>query len=416
MKNSFLIKILIVGVLFLNGCKSEDNPKKTNDVKSQLKSAQIVNASNKFCFELLRSVQNKAPDQNLFISPFSTMEALSMTYNGAAGSTKFEMAGVLGFLQYSDKEINEYNQSLTTALKQADVKVVFEVANSIWYKNGFSVLQSFLDVNHDYYDAEVKSLDFSSPVAVTTINNWVDAKTHDKIKTIIDQIPDNVVMYLINAIYFKGIWQFQFDKTKTIKTDFYLEDGATVQHDQMSMEAEINYYSNNDFQVIELPYGDGTFNFVIVLPSPGRNVNDIIVNLTDNKWNDIVDSMSKVKVVVKMPKFKFEFNSLLNEPLINIGMINAFIPDSADFSRIDSLRDLYISRVIHKTYINLDEEGTEAAAVTAVEVGETAYGPDETKYFTANRPFIYAITEKSTGAVLFIGKMLDPTIIKVDLQ
>ncbi len=415
-KKAFSLSLIITFLLV--SCKKSDDQKQVTTVKSKLKSGQIVNASNKFCFELFSKVQDKAPDKNLFISPFSTMEALSMTYNGAAGTTKDEMTNVLGFTGYSDQQINEYNQSLTTALTGADEKVIFEVANSIWYKQGFNVLQSFLDVNSEYYDAEVKSLDFTSPDAVTTINNWVDAKTHDKIQTIIDQIPDIAIMYLINAIYFKGTWQFQFDKTKTTTTDFFLSDGTTVQQEQMSMEAEINYYSNNDFQVVELPYGDGTFNFVIVLPAFGKNVNDIITGLTDLKWNEIIASMNTFKVVVKMPKFKFEFNSLLNEPLINLGITKAFNPDSANFFRIDSAEDLYISRVIHKTYINLDEEGTEAATVTAVEIAETtsSLSEDHPLFFNANKPFIYAITEKSTGAVLFIGKMLDPTVSSVDMK
>jgi serine protease inhibitor len=420
MKSTLFLILLVVSSLYFAGCKKDNTPNlSTNDVKSKLKSAQIVNASNKYCFELFKSIQNKAPDKNLFISPFSTMEALSMAYNGAAGTTKDEMAGVLGFSQYSDKEINEYNQSLTSALIQADEKVKFEVANSIWYKQGFPVLQSFLDVNSEYYDAEVKALDFSSPDAVTTINNWVDAKTHDKIQTIIDAIPPEAVMYLINAIYFKGSWQYEFDKTKTTTTDFYLTDGSTVQQNQMSMETSLNYYSSADFEVVELPYGSGAFNFMIVLPLPGKNINDITTGLTDTKWADIINSMNKVKIVVKMPKIKFELNSLLNDPLINLGMKSAFNADIADFSRIDSARDLFISRVIHKTYIDLDEEGTEAAAVTAVEFEATAIlnGPeDKPIFFVANRPFIYAITEKSTGAVLFIGKMLDPTVSKVDIQ
>ena len=420
MKSPLFLILLVVSNLYFAGCKKDNNPNSsTNDVKSKLKSAQIVNASNKYCFELLKSMQNKAPDKNLFISPFSTMEALSMAYNGAAGTTKDEMAGVLGFSQYSDNEINEYNQSLTSALTQADEKVKFEVANSIWYKQGFPVLQSFLDVNSEYYDAEVKALDFSSPDAVTTINNWADAKTHDKIQTIIDAIPPEAVMYLINAIYFKGTWQYEFDKTKTTTTDFFLEDGSTVQQNQMSLQTSLNYYSNEDFEVVELPYGSGAFNFMIVLPKSGKKVNDITTGLTDIKWADIISSMNKVKVVVKMPRIQFELNCLLNEPLINLGMQSAFKPDIADFSRIDGAKDLFISKVIHKTYIDLDEEGTEAAAVTAVEFETTAIingREDKPIFFVANRPFIYAITEKSTGAVLFIGKMLDPTVSKVDIQ
>jgi len=401
-KKTFLFSV-IVPVLLLISCKKNDTQEQSNTVKSKLKSAQIVNASNKFCFELLKSVQTQAPESNLFISPFSSMEALSMAYNGAAGSTKDEMAGTLGFAQYSDKEINEYNQSLTNALISADEKVNFEVANSIWYRLGFTVLQSFLDVNSNYYSAEVNALDFNNSNAVTTINNWVDAKTHDKIKTIIDEIPGNAIMYLINAIYFKGDWKFEFDSTKSIKTDFFLENGSTVQQDQMSMEAEINYYSNDDFQVVELPYGAGTFNFIIILPKTGKNVTDLLSGLTDAKWTDIINSMNKAEVVVKIPKFKFELNVLLNASLGNMGMKSAFSSGLADFSGIDGVKDLYISRVIHKTYINLDEKGTEAAAVTAVEIGNSLSIdslPHVTEYFVVDRPFIYAITEKSTGAVI----------------
>jgi serine protease inhibitor len=406
---------LIVFTLFFLGCKTEHDSQMKVDVRSQLKSAQMVSASNTFGLNLFMKINELAPDKNLFISPFSTLEALSMTYNGAASNTKDEMASVLGFTQYSDKEVNEYNQSLTNALLKADGKIKFEVANSIWYDQDFHVIQYFLDINHDYYDAEVTSLDFTSPDAVTTINNWVNAKTHEKIQTIIDAIPPGVVMYLINAIYFKGTWKFEFDKSKTIKTDFFHENGTSVQHDQMSMEAELNYYSSDDLQAIELPYGDGAFNFVIMLPKGDKSINEVITGLNDTEWSDIMSAMSKVKVVVRIPKFKLELYSLLNDPLKAMGMTSAFC--AADFTRIDSAGGLYITRVIHKTYINLDEEGTEAAAVTAVEIGKVSYpNPDEPKYFVANRPFIYAITEKSTGAILFMGKMLDPAINMVELK
>jgi serine protease inhibitor len=406
MKNVTRIIVAFGVISSLYSCKKESQGNNNVTVKAQLKSAQLVSASNKFGINLFKAVQHQDSDKNLFISPFSALEALSMTYNGANGVTEAEMADVLGFSGYSDTAVNEYNQSLSKALIAADEKVKFEVANSIWYKTGFNVLQSFIDVNKKYYDAEVSALDFSNPDAVNTMNSWVSEKTHGKIPTIIDAIPDYVVMYLINAIYFKGTWRYQFDKSKTAEADFYLEDGSDVSHQQMAIEAEIYYYEDDDFQAIELPYNNGTFNFRILLPKSGKKINNIISNLDDAKWADITNSMVKTKTVVKIPKFKFEMSFLLNDALISLGMVSAF--DNADFSSIDGAYDLFISRVIQKTYIDVNEEGTEAAAVTAVEVGVTSVGPDNAKYFIANRPFIYAITEKSTGAILFIGKMKKP--------
>ena len=417
MKNISLIAALIIFLIMGSCSKNLDQTKtETNSVKSKLKSAQIVSSSNKFGFNLLKSVNQLADTQNIFISPFSALEALSMTYNGADGTTKEEMSNVLGFTGYSDAEINNYNQTLTSALISADAKVAFEVANSIWYRNDFTVLQPFIDVNQTYFNAEVKQLNFTSPDALTTINNWCKVKTHEKIPTILDFIPADAVMYLINAIYFKGSWLYQFDKTKTIETEFHKEDKTTVLHSQMAMEAEINYIKNNDCQAVEIPYGDGTFNFVILLPNYEQSISSFISTLDDSKWNSIVSQFKKTLVVVRIPKFKFEFKSLLNKPLINLGMVKAF--EDADFSKIDGNRDLFISRVIHKTYIDLNEEGTEAAAVTAVEISKTTAGGDSDTppFFIANRPFVYAITEKSTGAVLFIGKVLDPTISTGDLK
>lgn len=413
---------MILLVLLFAGCNKETSQKSNNlsAFESKLKSAEIVNASNKFGFNLLKDIEKHNTDKNLFISPFSALEALSMTYNGAVGVTKKEMASVLGFSDNTESEVNNYNQSLTKALKEADEKVLFEVANSIWYKQNFEVLQSFIDVNKTYYDAEVSPLNFFDPTSVHTINNWVSEKTHEKIPTIIDQIPPEAMMYLINAIYFKGTWMYQFDTSMTSEQDFFKSDGNPVKHQQMAMQAVINYYNNEDFQVAELPYGTGTFNFDIILPNAGKNLSNIISGLNDTKWKEMQEGMTETQAVLKMPKFKLELSSLLKNYLIELGMESAFNTDStADFSRIDSAKDLSISQVIHKTYVDLDEAGTEAAAVTAVGIIVTAMPggtPSKIIYFTADKPFIYAISEKSTGVVIFIGKMMDPTITNVEIQ
>jgi len=420
MKKSIIILISVLLSFF--GCKKENVSVGSDpgQVKARLKSAMIVNASNKFAFDFYKSFNQLTGNQNFFISPFSIVEALSMTYNGANGNNKTEMANTLGFAKYSDSQVNEYNQSLASALVSADDKVQFEIANSIWCRQNFNVLQSFIDVNQNYYNADVKTLDFNSPDALVTINNWADSKTHGKILTILDEIPPLTVMYLINAIYFKGTWQYQFDSTKTQINNFYAENDSIIKHQQMQLETNLNYYSGNGFAAVELPYGNSAFNLVMVKPDTGK-ISEFISNMTDLKWSNMIQSMKLSTVVVKMPKFKFELKSLLNNTLKNMGMNLAFDQSGADFSRIDGKSDLYISRVIHKTFIDLNETGTEAAAVTAVEIRyATSPGPGVKEnpiyFFEANHPFVYAIVEKSTGVILFLGKMVDPTISSADVK
>lgn len=419
MKKPAILFITIITVFY--GCKKDVVTHSTDDpghVKENLKSAKIVSASNQFAFGINRSFNQRAGDNNYFISPFSMVEALSMAYNGAGGNTKNQMAQVLGFSNYSSDEINNYNQSLAEALLSADSKVQFEIANSIWYRLGFHVLSPFISVNENYYGAEVDSLNFSSPEALSIINGWVNNKTHGKIPTILDEIPGDAVMYLINAIYFKGMWQYQFDSTKNTIADFYKEDGSIIQDTLMQLQQNLNYCHTDGYSAVELPYGNSAFNMVLVMPDTGK-ISDFIATLTGSKWSNLISAMKTTDVVVKMPKFHLELNTLLNQPLINLGMEDAFDPIKADFSGIDGAQDLFISRVIHKTYIDLSEVGTEAAAVTAIEFKISAT-PDQTEpktqWFVANRPFVYAIVEKSTGVVLFLGKEVNPTIYSVDIQ
>ena len=403
---------LIVGcICFTTACSDDNAGNAVNDVKSQLKSAQLVEASNEFGINLFKKTNDLAPDKNLFVSPFSALQALSMTYNGANGITKSEMAKALCFKDASDAQVNEYNQSLAKALLNADSKVLFEIANSIWYRQEYNVFPAFIEVSQNSYNAEVKPCNFSDPSTLNAINDWCKNKTHEKIPTILDQIPDKAFMYLINAIYFKGSWQYSFDKAKTQTADFYLSNDAKVGHSQMMLQTKLKYFSNNDYSMVELPYGSGTFNFVILLPNYNKTVDDIINNMSPQQWKESMTNMTKNDVVVKMPKFKLECEGLLNKPLKIMGMPTAFEDTTADFSKITTDVGLYISRVIHKTFIDLNEEGTEAAAVTAVEMSFTSIGGETntTKWFTANKPFVYAITEKSTGAILFIGKMINPT-------
>ncbi|HKI89910.1 MAG TPA: serpin family protein, partial [Draconibacterium sp.] len=285
----------------------------------------------------------------------------------------------------------------------------FEIADAIFYSKRFSVKQNFLDINHEVYDAEVQALDFSSPSAVSTINNWVADKTHDKIKTIINSLSPNDRMVLLNAVYFNGIWSLQFDKEGTHMLDFHKTDGTSIQVAMMNKEEQLDYSSNGLFDAIKMPYGSGQFNMVILLPANGKNSQDIIDNLSASNWKNWIEDFSiEDHVVITMPRFKFAFKVPLIDILKEMGMQNAFRPGVADFSKITD-EDLFISSVLHKSYIDVNETGTEAAAVTSITFTTTSAGEQPPKkYFIVNKPFVFAITEKDTGAILFMGEVNHP--------
>ena len=410
MKRIAFISLIIGFILSGQSCdRFSDNPEpKTMDLTK--KSLELIESDNDFGLEFFKEVLTGDTSPNIMVSPLSVALALGMTYNGASGTTKDAMKETLKLGGLSDQEINESYKSIMDQLVRLDPKVILNIANSIWYKLNFPVQNEFINLNSQYYYAEVNELDFSLPEAKDIINGWVDEKTEGLIPEIIDNISPDVVMYLINAIYFKGVWKYEFDPEKTSERDFYLEDGRNMKVDMMEMEEEVLYTSNDIFQAVSLPYGDGQFNMFIMLPAAQKTTADIVVELNNDNWDSWISSLQTEQVVVKLPKFKFDFFRLLNDDLTDMGMGIAFDPDNADFSGINPERDLYISRVLHKTFIDVNEEGTEAAAVTAVEISETSYNPNEPviRYFVADHPFLFAIRENSSGTILFMGRVGQP--------
>jgi serpin B len=342
----------------------------------------------------------------VFVSPTSVALALAMTYNGAAGDTKTAMETALHKQGFTTDEINQSYKSLIESLVSIDPKVLLQIANSIWYRQGFNVLPQFLTVNQNFYDAEVSELDFSSPAALGAINGWVDEKTNHKIEKIIEEIPGDVVMYLINAVYFKGIWKYAFDKKNTFDGPFFTTDDSQVTVPFMQQEAEVAYYQGENFSMVDLPYGRGNFSMTILLPNAGGEVDDITASLNTDNWTTWLTQgyVRKVKLVV--PRFTFSYKNILNDELSAMGMGIAFTPQ-ADFSGINGVGNLNISKVIHKTFVDVNEEGTEAAAVTAVEIEFTSM-PADPPVFHVDRPFVFAIRETTTGAILFIGLVKNP--------
>ena len=407
MKNLSVILFAITLLIAVSCKENEIDDPKVIDVNE--KSELLILETNEFGLDMFRLINNYETD-NFTISPLSVSLALAMTYNGAEGETKIAMEKAMRLWGLTTEEINASYQSLTKALLEADPKVTLEIAQSIWYKQNYNVLKGFKSVNETYYDAEVKELDFSRPDAKDVINKWIEDKTHNKIKDMIKEVNPLHVMFLVNAVYFNGVWQSEFKKSDTFKSDFYKEDGTKLEVDMMKKKDTVNYFYNDQFKdlftAVELPYGRGNFNMVILLPGENKTCNDVIEKMTPDNWHIWMDSFrNKDEVSVWLPKFKDEYKIKLNDVLTEMGMGIAF-NGKADFSGINGEGGIYIDYVQHNTFIDVNEKGTEAAAATVVAIKEMAALPENE--FHVNKPFIFAITEKETNAILFIGKMKEP--------
>ena len=409
-KYTHLIIVLVCIAVISTSCEKADPiQKESPKITLHKKSAEIIQADNALAFELFREVNQLSTAENMMISPLSISYALGMTYNGAAGSTLQAFNEVLRFGDLSSDEVNESYKDLMEQMLNLDERVDFSLANSIWYKEGFEVIPDFIQTNQEYFDAAVEEVDFSDPNTLALINGWIEDKTNNKIKDMLDVIPGNAVMYLINAIYFNAPWKYEFDKSETYGGNFELSGGSSHQVDYMRVSGNFQYTSNEEFFAVELPYGDSAFSMVVMLPAYGSTIHDLIAGMEIEKWGKWFENSRFTGVQVDLPKFKYEFKELLNEPLKNLGLGVAFSPNEADFTRMTPSEDVWISRVIHQSFIDVQEEGTEAAAATIVEMLERSSGGGASAIpFKANRPFVYLIKENSTGAIVFLGKVGKP--------
>jgi len=400
------LKFVLICLLTV-GCNNENEPSPivvTEDAKPfvlRIGLEKRVAQDNEFAFDLLKKTISDSEETNVFVSPLSVSIALGMAWNGANGQTKSEMETALKMSGLSVADINEYYKVMQTNLPIIDPTTKLSIANSLWYRNGFFVKTDFLKVNADNFNAEVRALDFAQTWAKDTINNWCSRKTNKLIPTIIDEISQDAMMYLINAVYFKGIWRSKFDKKVTAEKDFTNELGKTVKVNMMYQKDTFAYYADNTAQYLDMPYGNNAFSMTVILPLDNKTTADVLTNLTLENWKNTLNKLVVQQVMLSVPRFKVENKFTLNEVMKNMGMNLAFT-DYADFSNISDI-DLMISKIFHKTYITVDEEGTEAAAVTAIEFGVTSM--PIYPIFTVNKPFVFLIREKSTGVILFIGKI-----------
>ena len=397
MKKLFLYAGLLA-LLVAAGCKSDGDepiPEK----------AEKVARDNAFTFDLLRAVRKHTDKTNVFISPLSVSMALNMTLNGAVGATADEMRTALRESGYSTADINAYSRELREALLRADPKTTIGIANSIWYCQGATVKAPFIEANRTYYDAEVQALDFSSPSATATINGWCAQKTNNKIKEIVKRVDPTTFMYLINAVYFKGAWTTRFEKKNTHSMIFRRADGSTQTVQMMNLMDTFRCASGDVCDYLEMDYGNHAFSMVIMLPKDGKTTRDVIATMDGKKWADAMQSLTLKKIPVFLPRFKAECEYPMHEHILpDMGMKLPFNPMLADLSGIADIGAfgrLFISSVIHKTFVQVDEEGTEAAGITLVGIENSV----KSSFFIVDHPFLFVIREKSTDVILFIGEI-----------
>jgi serine protease inhibitor len=349
---------------------------------------------------------------NILISPASVFLALGMTYNGSDSETRQAMMETLKAADLSLQEFNEACRDYISILRVMGGKTELSVANSIWYRQGFTISHDFLQTNANYFDARFQSLDFGKPAAIGTINKWVQTQTKNTIDRIIDEINPLTYMFLINAVYFKSDWKEPFDAANTRAKDFDSPDGS-ITVDFMNRTGEMDYFDNKGVQGVILPYDDGRFKFFAVLPEVNTDIRAFIYELDGAAILDYLMSVKRQDIVLSLPKFETRFEDRLNDELSGMGMAIAFDPNRADFSLMldnpgKAKENLYIGEVRHKTFCRVDELGTEASAVTSVEMRTTGMIAEPETKLIFDRPFIYGIVDEVTGAPLFLGIMENP--------
>jgi serine protease inhibitor len=369
--------------------------------------ARLVDANTKFGFKLFNEILKQDSKKNVFVSPSSVAIALSMTYNGASASTQQEMAKALELQGLNLQDVNQANNTLKASLENADPAIQLAIANSLWAKQGFTFKPEFIQRNQQFYNAKVTELDFAKPDSTKIINNWVKENTKGKIEQIVDQLKPDDVLFLINAIYFKGNWTKKFDKQETTNRPFYLADGSQKQHPMMSQSGKYRYYENDSFQAVSLPYGKGRLSLYVFLPRQNSNLEAFQQQLSNESWQQWMSQFSMRNGSIQLPRFKFDYDVELNNALKALGMETAFT-DKANFTNMTP-NPVAISKVKHKTFVEVNEEGTEAAAVTSVGIVATsARIQDEPFQMNVDRPFFCAIRDNQTGTILFMGSIKEP--------
>jgi serine protease inhibitor len=382
-----------------------------SDAKAAAVDASLVSANTGFAVRLLKELRSSQSGGNIFISPLSVSVALTMAYDGAGTTTKDAMAQTLGIEGMSDDEIKAGYLNLLESLLKADSSVALNIGDSVWIKDSLapSVKTTFTDDLSKYYLSEVYTSPFDGST-VADVNSWISKATNGKIAKMVDKIDSGTVMFLINAIYFKGDWVDKFDESQTRKADFTTADGSTVQVDMMVREGSYAYYGDEKVKMARIPYGRDKIAMYVFLPAEGSSLEEFTSGLTGESLDAYLSRLFVNKLNLQMPKLKLEYGKVdLKDALTNMGMGIAFDQGAADFSGIADVAPdrLYIQFVDHKAVVEVNEQGTEAAAATNVGIGVTS--APVTTSFVVDRPYMFVIRDDRSGSILFSGLISDPT-------
>jgi serine protease inhibitor len=365
----------------------------------------VIAGSNGFAWGLLREEANRAPGHNVFVSPLSVSMALGMTANGARGSTASQIHSALGFGAMTQEEINGAYRGLKDLLLGLDPSVDTRIANSVWYRQEFPFEATFFNTVSQAFDAEVNGVDFENAGTKDQINEWVSQETGGRIPTILEEIGPQQVMYLINAVYFKGSWSQRFDRSATENQPFHRGDGSSVSVPMMAAaDMPVRFGVGQHWSAADLAYGNGAFAMTVVVPREGTTLDQLASEMDAAGWASLVGTLQPQNVPVRLPRFRIEWKDDLKTGLRALGINDAF--DYADFTGMSASRgrELLITEVLHKTFVEVNEEGTEAAAATSVGVGVTSIPIG----LVADRPFLVVIRERFSGTILFLGRIEDP--------
>ena len=415
MKNTLTILGMSALILLGTACSSDDDgnsigKNERKDIALTRAELEMVGANNEFAFDFYNQLNAHVGQHNMMVSPLSLTQAMAMLANGADGDTKAELVKVLGFEGYSLEEMNAYYMNLNKGLLSVDKATKLSLANSFWINNQYTAIDSYKKTLQNSYDAEVQELPFDNTICAK-INQWAEENTYGCIKKVVNKsnINSNTVMALLNATYFKGIWKDKFKEKNSFKGNFTAPDKSSFVEYMKQESFEANVYEDKDCKLIELPYGNEAFSMVVILPNEEITLDKLMQNVDADRWQSWMEQLSfHTNVLVQLPKFtgKYEYNENLKQTLIEMGVVDAFSKHDADFSQMIKA-ETYVDIIKQNSFIEVNEEGTEAAA--AVYTGENALeGAVKRFEFKATRPFFYAIKEKSTNAILFMGKVTNP--------
>jgi serpin B len=412
MKTRLLLILSLATITGFISCSKDDGGEEPDltpkTIELTAKSAEVIAYGNEFGVELFTKV-SREENKNLMLSPLSASAALTMLLNGCEGETYDQLKATLKYPEnMTISEINEVYQSLVAQLLVVDPKVKLALANAIFYRQGFTVKNPFLNTMESDFDAEIAGLDFSLPSALATINKWASDNTNGKIPKVLNEISGDAVMFIMNALYFKGDWSYQFDKSLTSDRPFYTDGSNSVDVSTMKGDIGSKVTHGTGYNAIELPYGCTNFTMVVIVPE--GTLSDFNASFDAEKWNEITSAFDQAgdysDVTVYMPKYKFSYEKYLNDQLKSMGMIDAFMPGVADLSGIADA-SIFVSFVKQNTFVEVDEEGTEAAAVTTIGIELTSM-PPQPREFVIDKPFVFAIRERTTNTLLFIGQVINP--------